>query len=82
MAELTARHGQEARSEWERLATAARQGRRLRMAALTLFLAAVSIPIIVPYFWMVMIAFTARSGEANTGPLWVALGVLVPVTFG
>tara|TARA_A100001015_G_scaffold304434_1_gene395612 strand:- start:924 stop:1889 length:966 start_codon:yes stop_codon:yes gene_type:complete len=41
------------------------------------FLVVVSIPIAVPYIWMVMIAFTARRGMAETGTLWPALVVIL-----
>jgi inositol-phosphate transport system permease protein len=54
----------------------------LKLAALTLFLVTVSIPIVLPYFWMVMIAFTARTGGADADTLWTACAILVPVTLG
>ena len=66
--------------DWDRLAAASIRERRLKMAALMVFLVAVSIPIVLPYFWMVMIAFTARTGGANADTLWVACAILVPVT--
>ena len=51
-------------------------------AIVTLFLVAVSVPIVLPYFWMVMIAFTARTGGADSGTLWTACAILVPLTLG
>jgi inositol-phosphate transport system permease protein len=36
------------------------------------------VPIILPYFWMVVISFTARSGGVSTGVLWTACAVMVP----
>jgi len=63
--------------DWVKLAQRSRFGRRLRLGALSLFLVAVSIPIAVPYIWMVMIAFTARRGMAETGTLWPALVVIL-----
>ena len=63
--------------DWVKLAQRSRLGRRLRLGALSVFLVAVSIPIAVPYIWMVMIAFTARRGMAETGTLWPALVVIV-----
>lgn len=63
--------------DWVKLAQRSRFGRRLRLGALSLFLVAVSIPIAVPYIWMVMIAFTARRGMAETGTLWPALLVIL-----
>jgi inositol-phosphate transport system permease protein len=63
--------------DWVQLAQRSRLGRRLRLSALSVFLVAVSIPIAVPYIWMVMIAFTARRGMAETGTLWPALVVIL-----
>lgn len=63
--------------DWVQLAQRSRLGRRLRLGALSVFLVAVSIPIAVPYIWMVMIAFTARRGMAETGTLWPALVVIL-----
>ncbi|MGB1335485.1 MAG: carbohydrate ABC transporter permease [Luminiphilus sp.] len=63
--------------DWVKLAQRSRLGRRLRLGALSVFLVAVSIPIAVPYIWMVMIAFTARRGMAETGTLWPALLVIL-----
>jgi len=74
--------GGEAGPNWNDLATRARRRRRLTMALLTGFLTLVSVPILLPYFWMVMIAFTARSGSAETWALWRALAILVPLTLG
>jgi inositol-phosphate transport system permease protein len=66
--------------DWDRLAATSRRDRRLKISALTVFLVAVSIPIVLPYFWMVMIAFTARTGGADADTLWTACAILVPVT--
>ena len=63
--------------DWVKLAQRSRLGRRLRLGALSVCLVAVSIPIAVPYIWMVMIAFTARRGMAETGTLWPALVVIL-----
>ena len=63
--------------DWVQLAQRSRLGRRLRLSALSVFLVGGSIPIAVPYIWMVMIAFTARRGMAETGTLWPALVVIL-----
>lgn len=63
--------------DWTRLARRSTRGRRLRMGALSVFLVAVSLPVAVPYIWMVTIAFTARRGMAETDTLWPALLVIV-----
>lgn len=70
-----------AKSDWNLLAARSIRERRLKMAALVVFLVSVSIPVVLPYFWMVMIAFTARTGGADADTLWIACGILVPVTF-
>ena len=46
------------------------------------FLIAVSIPIILPYFWLVTIAFSAKTGVAETFVLWRSMFVLVPAVIG
>jgi inositol-phosphate transport system permease protein len=46
--------------DWDRMAARARSLRRSKAAALYAFLIAVSLPIILPYFWLVTIAFSAR----------------------
>lgn len=68
-------------TDWSALARRSIRARRLRLGALSVFLAAVSIPIAVPYIWMVMIAFTSHRGMAETGTLWPALIVIVAGLF-
>lgn len=65
-------------ADWNRLAASARVLRRARAVALYAFLIAVSLPIILPYFWLLTIAFSAKAGVADTVVLWRALAVLVP----
>ena len=69
----------EARSDWPALARRAWRGRRFRgQSAVLAFLVVVSVPIILPYFWMVVIAFTARTGGVSSDVLWTACAVIVP----
>jgi inositol-phosphate transport system permease protein len=63
---------------WGRLARRARWSNRAKNAALYAFLIAVSVPIILPYFWLATIAFSARTGIAETYVLWRSVLVLVP----
>ena len=65
-------------AEWTALAQRARHRRIVEQSALLAFLLAVSIPILLPYFWMVVISFTARSGGVSTSVLWTACAVAVP----
>src|SRR5260370_10164964 len=64
--------------DWERMATRSRYMHRPESVALYGFLVAVSLPIILPYFWLVTIAFSARTGVAETMVLWRSTLVLVP----
>ena len=65
-------------ADWSALARRAKWKRGAGQSALLAFLLAVSLPIILPYFWMVVISFTARSGGVSTGVLWTACAVIVP----
>jgi inositol-phosphate transport system permease protein len=67
-----------ARPDWARLARRAQVKRAAGQSALLAFLLAVSVPIVVPYFWMVVISLTARTGGVSTQVLWTACAVLVP----
>ena len=67
-----------ARPDWPALARRARTRQVAGQSALLAFLLAVSVPIILPYFWMVVISFTARSGGVSTDILWTACAVIVP----
>jgi len=49
----------EAQRHWDELASKARRSRRAKDASLFTFLIAVSIPVIVPYFWLLTLAFSA-----------------------
>jgi inositol-phosphate transport system permease protein len=66
-------------ADWDKLAARARMLRHAKIAALYAFLIAVSIPILLPYFWLVTIAFSAKTGVAETAVLWRSTLVLVPV---
>lgn len=64
--------------DWDRLAARARNLRRSKAVVLYSFLIAVSLPIILPYFWLVTIAFSAKTGVAETAVLWRSTAVVVP----
>src|ERR1700739_1242626 len=70
--------------DWDRMAARARALRRTKAVTLYAFLIAVSLPIILPYFWLVTIAFSARTGVADTLVLWRSMAVLAPavIAFG
>ena len=69
-------------ADWDSLAARARLVRRTKTATLYAFLIAVSVPIILPYFWLVTIAFSAKTGMAETLVLWRSMFVLVPAVIG
>ena len=69
-------------ADWDSLAARARLARRTKLVTLYAFLIAVSIPIILPYFWLVTIAFSAKTGTAETLVLWRSVLVLVPAVIG
>lgn len=66
-------------TDWGGVAARGRARRRLRAGALLAFLTLVSVPIVLPYVWMLIIALTARSGAADTAALWRACAALAPV---
>jgi len=65
-------------ADWPALARRAKWKRAGGQSALLGFLLVVSVPVILPYFWMVVISFTARSGGVSTQVLWTACAVIVP----
>src|SRR5256885_16746644 len=67
-----------ARPDWRALARRTWRTRFTGQSALLAFLVIVSVPIILPYFWMVVIAFTARTGGVGSDVLWTACAAIVP----
>lgn len=63
---------------WLSLAARARRQARLNNLLLVSFLALVSIPIILPFFWVITISLSARTGGVDSAILWKACAVLVP----
>jgi inositol-phosphate transport system permease protein len=60
------------------IAARSRVRRRVRAAGAYAFLIAASLPIVLPYFWLVTVAFSAKLGIAETKVLWRSMAVLVP----
>src|SRR6056300_1507268 len=65
--------------KWQKAAIRSRRRRHWKLAALTIFLSVVSIPILLAYLWMVTIAFTAKTGSVETATLWIAAAILTPM---
>lgn len=78
IAATTAAVGTGSEVDWTGLAQRARKTRRARSGALYAFMIAVSLPIILPYLWLVTIAFSSKTGVAETDVLWRSMLVLVP----
>lgn len=66
--------------DWNALARQSRRARLWKNGALTAFLTAVSIPVLLPFFWMLVISLSARTGGVESAVLWRACAVLLPVT--
>jgi len=65
-------------ADWEAVANKARFRRRLIWLALALTLLLTSLPIVLPYFWMLTISVSARTGGVDTLVLWKACAILAP----
>lgn len=66
--------------DWTALARRSRRRRSWSTGVLVGFLSLVSIPVLLPFFWMLVISFSARTGGVDSAVLWRACAVLVPVT--
>ena len=54
-----------AQTDWDRLATRAKIRRNTSQALLIGFLLITSLPVLLPYFWMLTISFSARRAVSN-----------------
>lgn len=68
----------QAQGDWDSLAAQGRRRRALNRGLLLAFLVTVSLPILLPYFWMVTISFSARTGGVDSAVLWRSCAILVP----
>lgn len=64
-------------SHWDALAAKARFARRTRVTLIYGFLILVSLPVMVPYFWLGTLAFSARRSVIDTNVLWPSVLILV-----
>ena len=67
-------------TNWPELAARAKRRRMTKNLLLYGFLVIGSLPILVPYLWLVTVAFSGRTG-ASTFVLWRTLAVLLPALF-
>lgn len=63
---------------WERLARRTRLMRSLEQGGLMVFLTVVSLPVLLPYFWMLTLSFSARTGSVSSTTLWTTVAVVAP----
>jgi inositol-phosphate transport system permease protein len=68
--------------DWNRLATRSKNESRRNQALLIAFLITVSLPILLPYFWMFTISVSAKTGGVESVVLWKACAILVPTVVG
>lgn len=78
---LSYRPSPAAAPDWEDLARRSRRARLWKNGLLIGFLTLVSVPIVLPFFWMFVISVSARTGGVESDVLWRACAVLVPATF-
>ncbi|MHC0053592.1 carbohydrate ABC transporter permease [Actibacterium sp. D379-3] len=69
------------RTDWAALARQSRRARLWKSGLLIGFLTLVSVPIVLPFFWMFVISISARTGGVESAVLWRACAVLVPAVF-
>lgn len=65
--------------DWAARAAQSRRSRLLKNSLLIGFLTLVSLPVLLPFFWVLVISFSARTGGVESAVLWRACAVLLPV---
>ncbi len=68
-------------TDWKKCATRARRTKKITQGLLIGFLILVSIPVILPYFWMLTISLSAKTGGVESFVLWRSTFILVPTLF-
>ncbi len=69
-------------NEWDRLARRASLRRKLALWLVGVFLLFVSLPVLLPYFWMLTISVSAKTGGVDSVVLWKSCIVVAPALFG
>ncbi|MCE2522202.1 MAG: carbohydrate ABC transporter permease [Rhodobacteraceae bacterium] len=67
--------------DWQSIARRSTRLRKINFVLLIGFLTIVSIPVLLPFFWVVVISFSARTGGVESAVLWKACSILVPAVF-
>ncbi len=68
-------------TDWKKCAARTRRTKKITQGLLIGFLILVSIPVILPYFWMLTISFSAKTGGVESFVLWRSTFILVPTLF-
>ena len=69
-------------AEWDALAARSRSEARRNQSLLIAFLVTVSLPVLLPYFWMFTISVSAKTGGVESIVLWKSSAILVPTIVG
>ncbi|MGH6944694.1 MAG: carbohydrate ABC transporter permease [Geminicoccaceae bacterium] len=67
-------------ADWQSVVDRARVRRRWTTTLLYAFLILASLPIVIPYFWLFTVAFSAHGGT-DTYVLWRTMAILLPALF-
>ena len=70
------------KADWDVLAARSKRRQAMNQGLLLAFLITVSVPILIPYFWMFTISVSARTGGVDAIVLWRACAVAVPAVIG
>lgn len=81
MATLTAAAAGAAQADWATLAERARVRRQWTLFLLYAFMIVTSLPVVIPYFWLLTMSFSGRSTGTDTFVLWRSLSIVAPALF-
>ena len=65
-------------TDWDLLARRSKFRQTLTQGGLIVLLIIVTLPVLLPYFWMLAISFSAKTGGVASFVLWRACSILVP----
>lgn len=70
--------GNQSQHQWDRLARRAKLEGRIKKTLLYGFLIAVSVPLILPYFWLFILSVSTKASDVDTVVLWNAMFIIMP----
>jgi len=68
----------QSQQEWDQLALRSKRTNLVKKTMLYVFLIGVSIPLILPYFWLFTLSVSTKGGRIDTVVLWNAMFIIVP----